>query len=107
MLYGCGRRLSDLCCRSSDQQKYRSDSDVPAALTLPPVWAKDIRMAARLAFLHTAESHVSTFDHLLSELAPSVLARHLVAEPLLAQARAAGGVSDSVAAELAGALNEL
>jgi hypothetical protein len=64
-------------------------------------------MPARLGFLHTAESHVETFGRLLDQLGPAVAARHLVAEPLLVQARAAGGITEPVAAAVAGALREL
>ncbi len=46
-----------------------------------------------LNFLHTSPVHVATFENLLSELAPTLPARHLVQPELLAQARAEGQIS--------------
>jgi len=50
-------------------------------------------MTAQLAFLHTAPSHVATFEHLRDELAPAIITRHYVDEQLLIDARAAGTIT--------------
>ena len=43
-----------------------------------------------LTFLHTAKSQVGFFDTLLSEMAPGLVARHIVHEDLLIDARCTG-----------------
>lgn len=43
-----------------------------------------------LAFLHTAQVHVPTFDRLVREIAPDLRVRHAVREDLLADARVVG-----------------
>ena len=50
-----------------------------------------------LAFLHTAQVHVETFSRLLYQCAPDLSAHHLVEESLLDDARAAGGITPSLA----------
>ena len=47
-------------------------------------------MSDALAFLHTARSHVQTFERLVREIAPELEVRHLVMEELLADARVVG-----------------
>ncbi|HVP28492.1 MAG TPA: hypothetical protein VMW35_04945 [Myxococcota bacterium] len=64
-------------------------------------------MSAPLAFLHTAQAHVATFDALVAELDPTVAASHLVDPTLLADARAAGGATSIVASRVAGAMRTL
>lgn len=50
-------------------------------------------MTNQLMFLHTAPSHIATFEQLRAELAPTLRAAHHVDEQLLADARAAGMVT--------------
>lgn len=47
-----------------------------------------------LSFLHTAAAHVATFDRLLGELSPSARAHHTVAQDILDDVLAVGGVAD-------------
>lgn len=47
-------------------------------------------MRDALAFLHTAQVHVPTFERLVGEIAPGLRVRHVVREDLLADARVAG-----------------
>lgn len=47
-------------------------------------------MRDALAFLHTAQVHVPTFERLVREIAPDLRVRHVVREDLLADARAVG-----------------
>jgi len=47
-------------------------------------------MADTIAFLHTAQIHVPTFERLTREIAPDLHVQHLVKEELLHEARAAG-----------------
>jgi len=47
-------------------------------------------MRDALAFLHTAQVHVPTFERLASEIAPALRVRHSVREDLLADAREVG-----------------
>jgi hypothetical protein len=61
----------------------------------------------RLAFLHTARSHVATFDALVAEHDPALAARHDVDSSLLDDARDAGGVTDAIAARVARAMRAL
>jgi hypothetical protein len=56
-------------------------------------------MLRKLVFFHTAEVHVATFDRLLAELAPGCPARHVVRADLLAEATAAGCLTDRLATE--------
>jgi len=63
--------------------------------------------APRLAFLHTAASHVASFDALVRERDPSLAAVHAVDVRLLDDARAAGGVPPALAARVAGAMRAL
>lgn len=58
----------------------------------------------KIAFLHTAEIHVATFDALLAERAPGAKAIHRVEPAWLAEARAAGltpALQDRIHAALA------
>jgi hypothetical protein len=57
-----------------------------------------VPVPARIAFLHTAAAHVSTFGALMEELAPAVASRHLVRPDLLADARA--GITSALAARV-------
>ncbi|MBX0329628.1 hypothetical protein K2Z83_18315 [Oscillochloris sp. ZM17-4] len=59
-----------------------------------------------LALLHTSPVHVATFDALAAELAPGLRLRHMVAEDLLAEARAAG-LTGALAERLAARLRDL
>ncbi|NVM87721.1 hypothetical protein FHT32_001360 [Variovorax sp. SG517] len=47
-------------------------------------------MKDALAFLHTAQVHVPTFERLVRENAPALRVRHVVREELLADARVIG-----------------
>jgi Asp/Glu/hydantoin racemase len=55
-----------------------------------------------IGFLHTADVHVATFTALVEELAPGRPVHHLVDERLLADARAAGGVTAAQAGGVTG-----
>ncbi len=48
-------------------------------------------MDQALSFLHTSPVHVQTFRALLADLAPDILARHVVDEDLLCEAQALRG----------------
>ncbi|MEE2981111.1 MAG: hypothetical protein VYA71_06145 [Pseudomonadota bacterium] len=48
----------------------------------------------RIAFLHTADVHIRTFDDLLADLAPNVSPSHTVRAGWLAEARETGMTSD-------------
>lgn len=50
-----------------------------------------------IAFLHTTRGHAATFGSLVTEMAPEIPVRHIVAEPLLASARHAGVVTADIA----------
>ena len=52
-----------------------------------------------IAFLHTTRGHAATFGSLVTEMAPEIPVRHIVAEPLLASARHAGVVTPDIAAQ--------
>lgn len=54
----------------------------------------------RLAFLHTAEVHVATFEGLARARAPGLETRHSVEAGLLAEALAEGGISAALAARI-------
>ncbi|MDX2170814.1 MAG: hypothetical protein SF182_27335 [Deltaproteobacteria bacterium] len=60
-----------------------------------------------LGFLHTAAVHVDTFERLLRERDAALPSRHVVAAGLLDAARAAGGVTPAIAADVAAALRAL
>lgn len=47
-------------------------------------------MRDALAFVHTAQAHVPTFERLVREMAPGLRVRHVVQEALLADARVVG-----------------
>jgi Asp/Glu/hydantoin racemase len=59
---------------------------------------------ARLAFLHTADAHVPTFEGLARSRAPELETRHAVEPQLLADALAEGGVSADLAARIGDAV---
>jgi hypothetical protein len=63
-------------------------------------------MTGHIAFLHTAQVHVPTFERLVHELAPEVEAEHLVREDLLHQARAAGADHPALPAKVHDAMRE-
>ena len=50
-------------------------------------------MGKNLTFLHTSPVHITTFDRLLTDIAPEIPVQHVVDETLLRDARAAGGIS--------------
>jgi hypothetical protein len=52
-----------------------------------------------IAFLHTTRGHIATFGSLMTELAPEIPVRHILAEPLLASSRHAGSVTPAIAEE--------
>lgn len=58
----------------------------------------------RLAFLHTADVHVATFEGLARSRAPGLETRHIVEAGLLADALAEGGISSSLAARIGDAV---
>jgi hypothetical protein len=60
-----------------------------------------------LGFLHTLPANVETFRALLEELSPGVEARHLVDEWVLAEARAAGSVTEGVRRQVAADVSSL
>jgi hypothetical protein len=63
-------------------------------------------MTKSLAFLHTSPVHVATFSRLLSELDPSISARHIVDEDLLGAARAAGTITGALERRIAAAVRQ-
>lgn len=60
-------------------------------------------MSKTLVFLHTSPAHLPTFGALAAEIAPDLPLRQVVAEDLLAEARAAG-LTDALAGRVAAAL---
>ncbi len=60
-----------------------------------------------LAFLHTAQVHVATFERLLREVDGTIPTHHAIREDLLAEARAAGGMTNTLRSALAEALQAL
>lgn len=60
-------------------------------------------MSKALIFLHTSPVHLPTFGALAAEIAPDLALRQVVAEDLLAEARAAG-LTDALAGRVAAAL---
>ncbi|RSZ37070.1 MULTISPECIES: Asp/Glu/hydantoin racemase [unclassified Variovorax] len=63
-------------------------------------------MRGALAFLHTAQVHVPTFERLVNEIAPGLHARHVVREDLLADARALGVAHAGLIARVHNAMRE-
>ena len=61
-------------------------------------------MDQTLSFLHTSPVHIPTFRALLADLAPDILARHVVDENLLSEARASGGVTPELRKRIEGTL---
>lgn len=59
-----------------------------------------------IAFLHTAQVHVPTFERLTREIAPELEVRHLVIEELLHEARAVGVDDPMLAARVHEAMRE-
>lgn len=59
-----------------------------------------------LAFLHTAQVHVPTFERLVREIAPDLRVRHVVREDLLADARAVGVEDTGLVARVHHAMHE-
>jgi hypothetical protein len=60
-----------------------------------------------LAFLHTSQRHVSTFDDLVRDVDPSLLLRHEVREDLLEAARHANAITLGVRSSTAEAVQSL
>lgn len=60
-----------------------------------------------LIFLHTSNAHVATFGALAQEVDPAIPVRHVVAQEFLADALAAGAVTDVIATAVAHALQTL
>ncbi len=60
----------------------------------------------RIAFLHTAAVHAPTFAGLMARLAPEISAHHLEDATLLADAMAAGAVTEEIARRLSARLDE-
>jgi hypothetical protein len=60
-----------------------------------------------LAFLHTSERHVSTFENLVREIDPELTRRHEVREDLLEAARRASAITPAVRAATAEAVRSL
>jgi hypothetical protein len=63
-------------------------------------------MTDTIAFLHTAQVHVPTFERLTREIAPELEVRHLVMEELLHEARATGIDNPKLAARVHEAMRE-
>jgi len=63
-------------------------------------------MTDAIAFLHTAQVHVPTFERLTREIAPELEVRHLVMEELLHEARATGIDNPMLAARVHDAMRE-
>ena len=59
-----------------------------------------------LAFLHTAQVHVPTFERLVRDIAPDLRVRHVVREDLLADARAVGVDDAGLVARVHHAMHE-
>ncbi|HEX7866055.1 MAG TPA: aspartate/glutamate racemase family protein [Variovorax sp.] len=59
-----------------------------------------------LAFLHTAQVHVPTFERLVGEIAPDLRVRHVVMEDLLADARTMGVAHAGLVARVHDAMRE-
>lgn len=65
-----------------------------------------MRPCAALAFLHTAQVHVPTFERLVNEIAPDLHARHVVREDLLSDARVLGVAHAGLVARVHNAMRE-
>ncbi|UVH60975.1 Asp/Glu/hydantoin racemase [Variovorax paradoxus] len=63
-------------------------------------------MRDALAFLHTAQVHVPTFERLVDEMAPGLRVRHLVQADLLADARVVGTDDTGLIARVHHAMRE-
>ncbi|MET3377794.1 MULTISPECIES: aspartate/glutamate racemase family protein [Variovorax] len=63
-------------------------------------------MRDALAFLHTAQVHVPTFEQLVAEMAPGLRVRHLVQADLLADARVVGTDDTGLIARVHRAMHE-
>jgi hypothetical protein len=63
-------------------------------------------MTGHIAFLHTAQVHVPTFERLVHELGPEVEAEHLVREDLLHEARTTGADHPALPAKVHDAMRE-
>ncbi|WP_432731648.1 Asp/Glu/hydantoin racemase [Variovorax sp. W6] len=63
-------------------------------------------MKEELAFLHTAQAHVPTFERLVREIAPALRVRHVVREELLADARVIGVEDAGLVARVHAAMRE-
>lgn len=63
-------------------------------------------MRDALAFLHTAQAHVPTFERLMDEMAPGLRARHVVRADLLADARVVGTDDAGLVARVHQAMRE-
>jgi hypothetical protein len=63
-------------------------------------------MTDAIAFLHTAQVHVPTFERLTREIAPELEVRHLVMEELLHEARATGIDNPALAVRVHEAMRE-
>ncbi|WP_454909395.1 Asp/Glu/hydantoin racemase [Variovorax gossypii] len=63
-------------------------------------------MQHAIAFLHTAQAHVPTFERLLGEAAPGLPARHVVRDDLLADARVVGVSDAALVARVHAAMQE-
>jgi hypothetical protein len=63
-------------------------------------------MADAIAFLHTAQVHVPTFERLAREIAPDLEVRHLVKEELLHEARTTGIDALTLSARVHDAMRE-
>jgi glutamate racemase len=59
-----------------------------------------------LAFLHTAQVHVPTFERLVRKIAPDLAVRHVVREALLADARVVGADDAGLIARVHDAMRE-
>jgi len=59
-----------------------------------------------IAFLHTAQAHVPTFERLLDETAPGWVAHHMVRDDLLADARIVGVADAALVARVHAAMHE-
>jgi hypothetical protein len=60
-----------------------------------------------IGFVHTLKTNVETFAGLLAELAPGVPARHQLDEAALAEARAAGSITEAVRQRVAADVDSL
>jgi hypothetical protein len=67
---------------------------------------ESMTMSKTLAFLHTSPVHIATFDRLLAESGTGVVARHIVDESLLDEARAAGAITPALEQRIAAVLRD-